>query len=242
MQLSVKYTRHWASCQYVIPCFRCALFHNRPQDSICTPRDTFLIILYRGRLPRPRFKLRSSSKAYPIFEEMQIDLRVACPCIYRGDAPTRTHTYSHVTATMFPLTLGSGCIQSRLKCRFLIAWKPVCTVHRGRYISWRTPPLHCFILHSRRIVVRSCCMHAPARSYFPSRVRKWEETLAKIALHIFTDEIRDNVIRMDYARQKCNSTYRVRHHLVVCVSNNLLFKYFITHILANISIFCFAGY
>lgn len=106
----------------------------------------------------------SSSKAYPIFKKMQIDLRVACPYIYGGDAPTHTHTYSHVTATMFPLTLGSGCIQSRLKCRFLIAWKPVCTVHRGRCISWRT--LHCFILHSHRIVVRSCCMHAPACSYF----------------------------------------------------------------------------
>lgn len=87
------------------------------------------------RLPRPRFKLRRSSKAYPIFEKMQIDLRVAS--VYLREM--RSHTHTHVTATVFPLTRGSGCIQSRLKCRFLIAWKPVCTAHRGRYISCRTP-------------------------------------------------------------------------------------------------------
>jgi len=30
--------------------FRYALFYNGPQDSICAPRDAFLMILYRQRV------------------------------------------------------------------------------------------------------------------------------------------------------------------------------------------------
>jgi len=142
------------------------------------------MILYRWRVGKGfrghALSSRALCKAYPIFEKMQIDLQLRpctceiCPPTYLHD--THTHTRARVVATMFPLTRGSGCIQSRLKCRFLIAWKPVCTAHRGRHISCCMPRyIAVALLHPSQLPHRYTFMlYAYIRLLLFHGVRRWE--------------------------------------------------------------------